>query len=184
DLAHAERGVGVAVHPVDVRGHVDVDDVALLQDGRIRDAVADDLVEAGAARLGEALVAEGGRVGAVVAEERVHHPVDLVGGHPRLAVLTGELHRLRGEPAGDPHLLDRLRGLHVRTAILLRPFPPDVFGTRDVRRHGSRRRDRAGGKRSTDGHAASLSPAPATPDASYPTISPRSITTGISNSDK
>ena len=103
---------GVAVHAVEERGHVDVDDVAVLDDGRVRDAVADHLVEAGAAGLGEALVAQRRRVGAVVAQELVHHPVDLVGGDARLAVLAGEHDGLGGQPAGVAHPLDHLGRLH------------------------------------------------------------------------
>ena len=49
DLADQERAVEVAVHAVVERGDVDVEDVAILQHGVIRDAVADDLVEARAA---------------------------------------------------------------------------------------------------------------------------------------
>lgn len=43
-LADAERLVEVAVPAVQVRGHVDVDDVAVLQLARVGDAVADDLI--------------------------------------------------------------------------------------------------------------------------------------------
>ena len=48
DLADAERLVGVAVHAVQERGHIHIDDVTILDEGGVRDAVADDLVEAGA----------------------------------------------------------------------------------------------------------------------------------------
>ena len=44
-LADAERLVEVAVPAVQVRGHVDVDDVAVLQLARVGDAVADDLFD-------------------------------------------------------------------------------------------------------------------------------------------
>ena len=82
----------------------------------------------GAARLREALVAQRRRVGAVVAEELVHHPVDLVGGHARLAVLAGQHGRLRGQPAGNAHLLDRLRGLDVRSGPARRLLLPMYSG--------------------------------------------------------
>ena len=74
----------------------------------VGDAVADDLVDAGAQRLGEAAVAERRGVGAVVAEELVADPVELVGGHARHDVAADELAGLRGEPAGDAHPLDRV----------------------------------------------------------------------------
>ena len=81
-VAGQEGGVGVAVHAVDVGGDVDVDDVAVLDHRRVRDAVADHLVERRAARLRKALVAQRRRVGAVVDHVLVGDPVELVGGHP------------------------------------------------------------------------------------------------------
>ncbi len=68
------------MHAVDERGDVDLDDVAVVERAGVRDAVADDLVDAGAQRLREALVAERGRVGAVLDQELVADPVELVGG--------------------------------------------------------------------------------------------------------
>ena len=47
-LTGEERRVGVAVHAADVGRDVDVDDVAVLDHGVVRDAVADDLVQRGA----------------------------------------------------------------------------------------------------------------------------------------
>jgi hypothetical protein len=96
------------VHAADVRGDVDVDDVAVVQLGRVGDAVADDLVDRGAQRLGEAFVAEGRRVGAVVDEELVPDPVQLVGRHARRDVRRDLGHRLCRDAAGDAHALDRL----------------------------------------------------------------------------
>ena len=52
DVADEERGVGVAVHPTDEAGDVDVDDVAVLQRTGVGDAVADDLVDRGAQAFG------------------------------------------------------------------------------------------------------------------------------------
>ena len=83
DLADEVGRVGVAVHAADERGDVDVDDVAVAQHGGVGDAVADDLVDRGAQRLGEAAVAERRRVGAVVDEELVPDAVQLVGGDAR-----------------------------------------------------------------------------------------------------
>ena len=45
DLTGEEGRVGVAVHAADVGRHIDVDDVAVLDPGRVRDPVADHLVE-------------------------------------------------------------------------------------------------------------------------------------------
>ena len=51
DVAGVERRARVAVHAADVRGDVDLDDVAVLERAAVRDAVADDLVHARAQRL-------------------------------------------------------------------------------------------------------------------------------------
>ena len=51
DVADEERGVGVAVHAVEVDRDVEVDDVAVDQRAVVGDAVADDLVDRGAQRL-------------------------------------------------------------------------------------------------------------------------------------
>ena len=45
DRTGEEGGVGIAMHAADERGDVDVDDVAVLDDGRVRDAVANHLVQ-------------------------------------------------------------------------------------------------------------------------------------------
>ena len=58
DLADGVGGVRVAVDPADVGGDVKIDEVSLVQAGRVRDAVADDLVDGGADRLGETHVAQ------------------------------------------------------------------------------------------------------------------------------
>ena len=53
DVAAEVRGVGVSVDAADEGGDVDVDDVAVLERAVVGDAVADDLVDAGAQRLRE-----------------------------------------------------------------------------------------------------------------------------------
>src|SRR3546814_3440068 len=68
----------------------------------------DDLVDARAERLRKAAVAQGRGIGAVVAEELVPDPVELVGGDARRDVAAHLFSGLGAEPAGDPHLLDRL----------------------------------------------------------------------------
>lgn len=45
DIAGRKRRVGVTVHPTDVGGDVDVDDVAVGDHRRVGDSMADDLVE-------------------------------------------------------------------------------------------------------------------------------------------
>ncbi len=78
DRAGAEGGIGVAVHAADVGGDIDVHDVPVGDDRVIGDPVADHFVQRGAERFREAAVAESAGVGAVVAEELVADPVQLV----------------------------------------------------------------------------------------------------------
>ena len=58
DVADQVHAAGVAVPAVDDRGHVDVDDVAVLERLVAGDAVADDMVDRDAAALGVAAIAE------------------------------------------------------------------------------------------------------------------------------
>jgi hypothetical protein len=116
------------VHPVQVRGDVDVDDVPVADHGVVGDAVADDLVQRGAQRLGVAAVAERAGVGAVAGQELVPHPVQLVGGHPGRDVPADLSQRLGGELPGGPHPLDGLGvldvGLAERGALLAHVLRP------------------------------------------------------------
>src|SRR5690606_10056676 len=151
DVADEEGGVGVAVHPVDVGGDVDVDDVAVLEDGVVGDAVADDFVDGRAQRLGEALVAERAGVGAVVAQELVADPVEFVCGDAGLHVFADCLECVRSDPAGHPHGFDGLRGLHIPSDPFDGMFLTDVFGPGDGRRDRSWGRDTPGYQRGSHG---------------------------------
>ena len=136
-VARQEGGVGVAVHAVDVGGDVDVDDVAVLDDRRVGDAVADDLVERRAAGLREALVAKRRRVGAVVDHVLVGDAVELIGRHTgrdRLACLG---QRTRRDAPGNTHLLDHLGRLHPRLAALFGGRLPAYSGGAIERGTGS-----------------------------------------------
>src|SRR5690606_5610111 len=133
---------GVAVDAVEEGGDVDVDDVAVLEGTGVGDAVADDLVDAAAQRLREAAVAQRRGVGPVVAEELVPDPVELVGGDARLHVPAHLLQRLRGQPAGHAHPLDRLGVLHEGPLVRRGRRLVDVLRARDVGGHRSAWRDR------------------------------------------
>src|SRR5690606_29356836 len=103
------RRAVVAVHALPVEGDVDVDDVPLLQHRAVGDAVADHLVDRRAQRLGEAAVAERGRVGTVGDGELVPDAVELVGGDPRSHRGAHVLQGLCGETGGAADAFDRLR---------------------------------------------------------------------------
>ena len=92
----------------------------------------------------------------MVAEELVADPVELVGGDAGGDVGADQLAGLRGQPAGDPHLLDRLGVLDLAAGEALGRGLVDVLGTGDLRGHGATGRHGAGGDRCCDRHAASV----------------------------
>src|SRR5690606_1039418 len=76
------------------------------------DAVADDVVDRGAHRLGKTAVADVGRDRALhVDDVVVADAVELLGGHARLHVRGNDLEHLGGHAAGNAHLLDLFGGL-------------------------------------------------------------------------
>src|SRR5690606_34374002 len=123
-LAHVVHAAGVAVPAVLDHGDVDVDDVAVLQDlARAGDAVADDVVDRGADRGGEAAVAHVGRDRALdVDDVVVADPVQLGGGHAGLHVGGHDLEHLGGQAAGDAHLLQVGGGLELDRHPLIIPL--------------------------------------------------------------
>ena len=128
DVAAREGVAIVAVHVVLVGGDVDFDDVAVLQRASVRDAVADDLVDAGAAGLGVVAVVEGRRVGAVIAHVLVSDAVELVGGDSRCHSLAGLVHGAARDPTGFLHGGNRLGSLHVGTVVGLRDVSQTDIG--------------------------------------------------------
>ena len=101
DQIHA---AGVAVPAVEDRGHVDVDDVAVLQRLVARDAVADDMVDRDAAALGVAAIAERRRdrrrASSIMSVDDV---VELAGGDAGHDVRHERVEDLGGEAAGVAH---------------------------------------------------------------------------------
>eukprot|EP01139_Manchomonas_bermudensis_P023676 Amastigsp_a841384_207.p2 type:complete len:199 gc:universal Amastigsp_a841384_207:413-1009(+) len=77
DVADKERLVEIRVHAVLKDRDVDVDDVAVLERVRVRDAVADDFVDRGADALGVAFVVERRRVRACSYDGIVARAIDL-----------------------------------------------------------------------------------------------------------
>ena len=149
DLTDGVGGVRVAVDPADVGGDVKIDEVSLVQAGRVRDAVADDLIDRGADRLGETHVAQARRVGAVVAQVLVGDPVELVGAHPRGDRLGGLGQGAGGQPPRDPDPLDRFGVLDLRGRDALGAVVEHVLGACDGRRHMTLRTERPGSQRAT-----------------------------------
>src|SRR4029079_13210237 len=138
-VAGQEGGVGVAVHAVDVGGHVDVYDVAVLDDRIVRDAVADDFVERRTAGLREAFIAKRRRVGPVVDHVLGGYAAQLVGWHAGRDGFARRGQRARRDAAGDTHLLDHLRRLHPGLTALVDGRLPRILRRHDRTGHRTRR---------------------------------------------
>ena len=100
DLADAEHGGGVAVVAGEDRGDVDVHDVAIFEDGVcVRDAVADNFVEADAGVARIAVVAHAGGDAFVLAGVVADEFVDFERGDAGLAHFSRADQRFGGESA-------------------------------------------------------------------------------------
>jgi hypothetical protein len=103
---HAAR---IAVPAVEDEGHVDVDDVALAERLLVRDAVADDVVDGGAARFPVAAVVQRGGQGAVVHAEGEYEVVDDLCRNAGFHDIVERVQALGREPAGLAHAGETLR---------------------------------------------------------------------------
>src|SRR6185436_13104242 len=88
---------------VEDRGDVDIDDVAVLERALARYAVADDMVDRGAAALRIAAIAQGRGHRARVQGHAMDDVVQLLGGHAGNDVGDERVEDLGGETAGGAH---------------------------------------------------------------------------------
>jgi len=116
-LAGDEHPAGVPVEAILDDGDVEIDDVAMLQHPLTRDAMTDLVVHRGADRLRKGRVARWR-----VVERRGHaalhldhvamaERVELAGGDPGANEGRDVVEDFTGQPAGDPHRGDLVRGL-------------------------------------------------------------------------
>ena len=112
DLAHGVGPRAVRVPAILLHPEVEVDDVALLEGNRVRDAVDDHVVDRDARRSREVAVVEEAGPSARLADEPLGELVELVRG--RLAGDDGALalvERPGDDPPANAHLLDLFFGL-------------------------------------------------------------------------
>lgn len=102
-IADEEHFGAVAVKAVVEEGDIDVNNVAADEDGAVRNAVANNLVDGRTATLGEAVVVERARVGVAVNAGGVDDHVNLVCGDARLDEFAGDVEDFAGEAACDAH---------------------------------------------------------------------------------
>ncbi|MNG96320.1 hypothetical protein D3C79_553820 [compost metagenome] len=110
-LADDEHLGGIAVEAIFNDGHVDIDDVAVLQHFVIaRDAVAHHFVYRDAHGFREAVVAEAGGDGLLlVGNVLVTDTVQFAGGHARFDVRLDNFQHFSGQAARHAHFLDVIR---------------------------------------------------------------------------
>src|SRR5262245_27872756 len=107
---------------VDDHGDVDVDDVTLLQAVVAGNAMAEDMVDRGADRLGKAAVVQGRRNGAVPDDEVMAQTIQLARGDARLDVGRDEIERLGGQASGPPHGVEGLGPMDLDAAGVVTPI--------------------------------------------------------------
>ena len=103
---------------VDDRGHVDVDDVAVLERLLARDAVAHDMVDRDAAALGISAVAERRGQSAGVGRHLVDELVELLGRDARHHMRSERVEDLGGKPTGAAHPFEPLGSVELDDSVL------------------------------------------------------------------
>lgn len=116
-LADEEGLVEISVVAPHVHGHVDVDDVTLLQGPVVRHAVAYDLIDGGAHTLGEVVVVERRGVGIVGDGGFMHHAINLVARDPHAHGPATSVQHGAPDDTGGTHALQLLVRVHLNAAV-------------------------------------------------------------------
>ena len=134
DVADQIHPAGIAVPTVEDRGDVDVDDVPVLQDLVARNAVANDVVDRGAATLGVSAITESCRHSTRVERHPLDDRVNLSGCDAGNHLRHQRVEYFGGEAAGAAHALEPLGPVQLdHMAARFRP----VFGAYfDIFGHG------------------------------------------------
>ena len=116
-IADEEHAAGVAVPAVQLRRHVDIDNIAVLQFLVRRDAVADDMIDRNTAAMRVAAVAQGGRNPATAHRHFAHDIVQLFGADARHDMRHQRVEYLRRQPSGPAHALETRRAVQFDNPI-------------------------------------------------------------------
>jgi hypothetical protein len=119
DLADRIHAARIAMPSVQHIGHVDIDDIAFAQRLRIRNAVADDVVDRGADGFGIAAIIQRCRQRAVVGAEFEDETIDGVGRDARLDDCGEFIEAARRQLARLAHPVEVLRGIEADDAGIL-----------------------------------------------------------------
>ena len=103
DVAHQEGAAGITVYAVEEDGDVDIDDVAVAQLATVGDAMANDLVDRGADRLGEAAIVQWAGIPVTGKGLLVDPGIDCVGGDARRDHRASDHQHFSGGGASTVH---------------------------------------------------------------------------------
>ena len=112
------HAAGIAMPAIDDDGDVDIDDVAIDQLLRPRNAVADHMVDRGADRFRKAAIIERRRNGVMGDDVIVAQLVQRLGGDARHDMRCDEIQRLGGQMPGAAHLHEISRLVQLDLAVL------------------------------------------------------------------
>ena len=118
DIADEIHPARIAVPAVEDQGHVDVDDVAVLERFAVGHAVANDMIERGADRFAIAAIVERRGIGVMRHREIEDERVERLRGDAGPHMLGQEVKRLGGQPAGPAHSGEGLRPVQFDMARL------------------------------------------------------------------
>jgi hypothetical protein len=116
-LAHEKRLVEIGVVATDVHGHVNVDNVAVLQRSVVRHTVANDLIDRGAHTLGEIVVIERRGVRIMGNGGFVHDTVNLITCDAHAHCLATCIKHGAADDAGGAHALQLLVRVHFNAVV-------------------------------------------------------------------
>lgn len=105
DLSDEERFRLIAVPAIHNTSDIDIDDIAILENVVAWDAMADDVVHAGAAAFGVSEVSECGWGVSMLDGVIVREPIDLAGGYAGLDETTEVIHQLTIKTSGGTHAI-------------------------------------------------------------------------------
>ena len=112
NFANKESCIGVAMHAVHVTRNVEVDDVAVVHNSGVGNAVADDFIQTCAHTLGVVVIVQRAWVCPTLNCFFVHKYINVICGHAGLHKVSGQLQNFCSHVAGITHALNNFWRLH------------------------------------------------------------------------
>ena len=108
NFANKKSCVGVAMYTVHITRDVEIDDVAIVHNSGVGNAMADDFIQTCAHTLGVVVIVQRARVCPALDGFFVHKYIDVICGHAGLHKVTGQLQNLCSHVAGITHAFNDL----------------------------------------------------------------------------